>query len=141
MDRTPLPPDETVLVRAYRPDDEDALFALIEREGEEWKDYWQGSGRAKYLTALTGSIVDVLFEGDELCGYVRSRDDDGFGVYILDLLVDQRHRGKHHGRRLMEHVCQQHPDDDVYVTSDVDPYYEKLGYTREGTVFVVQRRP
>ncbi|MCL2422927.1 MAG: GNAT family N-acetyltransferase [Micrococcales bacterium] len=127
-------------VQEYRPDT-DQLYALLEREGTQWKDYWQGPGWDKYQRALASSVVFVLYDADELCGYVRCRDDDGFGVYVHDLLVDRAHRGQGYGRVLLDHVCQRFADDTVYVMSDVDPYYEKLGYTKEGTIFVAQPQP
>ena len=130
------------LIKLYTPqDDEDGLFALIQREGDDWKDYRQGSGRMKYQRALASSITYVLYEGAALCGYARCRDDDGFGVYVCDLLVDKGSRGKEYGRLLMERVCRDFPDDIVYVMSDVDPYYTKLGYEKEGTIFIVKARP
>ena len=109
---------------------------MIEREGEEWT-YWQGENRIKYAKALENCIVHLVFEGDTLCGFVRSRDDDGFGIYVLDLLVDKRHRGKEYGRLLMERVCCDYPNDAVYVTGDVYSYYEKLGHEIEGKLYRV----
>ncbi|MCL2545206.1 MAG: GNAT family N-acetyltransferase [Clostridia bacterium] len=129
-----------ITVRRYGPRDEEALLLLIEREGDGWKEYWQGSGRAKYQRALASSITYLLFEGNVLCGYARCRDDDGFGVYVLDLLVDEGYRGKAYGRTLMERVCRDFPNDAVYVTGDVDPYYAKLGYAKEGTIYIVKPR-
>lgn len=79
----------------------------------------------------------VLKEYDQLWGYVRCRDDDGFGTYIYDLLVDRSKRGNDYGRLLMEKVVQAYPEAPVYVMSDVNPYYEKLGYEKEGTIFIV----
>lgn len=127
-----------VKIRRYGPNDEALLFGLIERAGEEWTEYCKGSGRRKYQQALAHSLCYLLFEEDQLCGYARCRDDDGFGVYVYDLLVDERYRGKAYGRALMERVCEYFPEDTVYVMSDVDPYYEKLGYQREGSVFIVR---
>ena len=123
-------------IRKYTAEDEAALFALIEREGEEWT-YCHGEDRIMYAKALNNCIVYLVFEGDTLCGYTRSRDDDGFGIYILDLLVDKQHRGKEYGRLLMERVCCDYPNDAVYVTGDVYPYYEKLGYEIEGKLYRV----
>ncbi|MCL2802610.1 MAG: GNAT family N-acetyltransferase [Micrococcales bacterium] len=128
-------------IRAYRPKDEDALFRLIQGEGAEWQDYWRGANRQKYAKALASSIVYLLFAGDELAGYARCRDDSGYGVYILDLLVDQKHRGLHYGQSLIEQVRGDHPGVEVYITSDVDPYYQKLGYQVVGTLFAVPRKP
>ena len=69
--------NQSPYIRRYTLEDELALFALIEREGEEWT-YWQGDDRAKYAKALDNCIVYLVFEGDTLCGYARCRDDDGF---------------------------------------------------------------
>jgi hypothetical protein len=38
----------------------------------------------------------------------------------------------------MERVCRDFPNQPVYVMSDSDPYYEKLGYEREGSIFIVK---
>jgi ribosomal protein S18 acetylase RimI-like enzyme len=130
---------ESTTIRRYSPADEDALFLLIEAEGEEWREHWQGDGRRKYVKALTNSISYLIFECNILCGFVRCRDDDGFGVYVYDLLVDRNHRGKGYGNMLIAQVCNDFPGSAVYAMSDVDPYYEKQGYERIGTVFRVKR--
>ena len=131
--------EDLVLIRRYTENDAQELFSLIEREGEDWIDYWSIPNRPKYTAALRSSIVCLLFSGDELCGYLRARNDDGYGVYVYDLLVDRRHRGKAYGKLLMEQVCGDFPYDDVYVMSGVDGYYEKLGYEKEGSIFRVRR--
>jgi GNAT superfamily N-acetyltransferase len=127
-----------VKIERYKPEEENRLFALIEREGEEWKDYWSAEGKPKYQKAIAGSIVYLIFENDNLCGYARCRDDDGFGIYVYDLLVDEKYRGKEYGRLLMEKVCSDFPNDTVYVMGDVYPYYEKLGYDEEGKIYTVK---
>lgn len=108
-----------MLIKHYTKDDRSALFELIKNEGEEWKDYF-GQNQGKYKTALERSITYVAYEGNILCGYCRCRDDDGFGVYIYDLLVDKKYRGKHFGRLLMERVCADFSHDIVYVMSSAD---------------------
>ena len=123
-------------IKPYAAQDEAALLNLMENEGVEWEDYYS-KRKDKYKIALEQSIAYVAYEGDVLCGYCRCRNDGGFGIYICDLLVDKKHRGKQFGRSLMTRVCTDFPDDTVYVMSDVDPYYEKQGYRREGSIFEV----
>lgn len=132
--------DNSILIRRYEPesDDEEMLFQLLKREGDEWQDSWKGEGRSAYQKALCSSITYLLFDGTELCGFARCRDDNGFGFYVYDLLVDKKQRGKEYGRMLMEQAYHDFPNDVVYVMSDVDPYYEKLGYEKEGTIFTVK---
>ena len=52
----------------------------------------------------------------------------GTMYFIVDLLVHKDHRGKEIGRQLMEVLINEYPAYEIYVMSDVDPYYEKLGY-------------
>ncbi len=47
------------------------------------------------------------------------------------------YRGRSLGRRLMERIYDDYPNQIVYVMSDVDEYYKKKGYRREGSVFEV----
>ena len=125
-------------IKTYSKDDEEKLFDMLREEGAEWSSYWGEPTMKNYKKALASSIVFVAYEGGELCGYVRCRDDDGFGVYVYDLLVRKSRRGKSLGRRLLEQVCLRYPDDTVYVMSDADEYYEKQGYRREGSIFEVR---
>ncbi len=120
-------------IRLYTQSDETKLFELLSEE--EWTDYCTDS--FGYKKALLASLTYVAYEDDVLCGYVRGRNDDGFGIYVYDLLVKKACRGRSLGRMLLEKVCTDHPQDTVYVMSDVDGYYEKQGYRRVGSVFEV----
>jgi ribosomal protein S18 acetylase RimI-like enzyme len=77
-------------------------------------------------------------DGNIVCGYARCHEDDGFGVYVYDLLVRKSFRGNQLGKMLMEQVCIDFPDQPVYVMSDVDSYYKNLGYRKEGSIFEVK---
>ncbi|WP_313629813.1 GNAT family N-acetyltransferase [Enterococcus devriesei] len=124
-------------IRRYQVEDAKDLFMMMEKEAD-WSGYTSGTGKRKYLHVLQTSLTYLLLENEKICGYARCREDDGFGVYIYDLLVDATYRGKSYGRYLMEQVCHDFPEQTVYVMSDVDPYYEKQGYQKEGTIFIVQ---
>ncbi|SBW00265.1 Acetyltransferase (GNAT) family protein [uncultured Eubacteriales bacterium] len=126
-----------ITIRRYSEDDESALFSLMKNEGAEWESYWREERRDRYKAALHSCIVYVAYENDILCGYCRCRDDDGYGIYVYDLLVDKHHRGKQIGRQLMAQVRKDFSNDTVYVMSDVDEYYEKQGFRREGSIFEV----
>lgn len=125
-------------IKKYTSADEAALFSLMQNEGSEWESYWGNENRDKYKTALKNSIVYTAYKGNILCGYCRCRDDGGYGIYIYDLLVDIKYRGSNIGRKLIEQVYNDYPDDAVYVMSDVDIYYEKQGFKREGSIFEIR---
>lgn len=125
-------------IRKYTKDDEKKLMDIIELEGEEWKDYLDPKVPYKYKNALENSVTYVAYEKEELCGYSRSFLDNGYYIYVCDLLVTKKHRGKSIGRKLMECIYNDYPDImSVYVMSDVDEYYKKQGYGKAGSVFEV----
>lgn len=124
-------------IRTFQREDVETLFKLMKKE-PDWSEYLSDENKENYFRALQTSLTYLLFEEEQLCGYVRCREDDGFGVYVYDLLVDADFRGKSYGRYLMEQVCKDFPEQTVYVMSDVDPYYEKQGYQKEGTIFIVK---
>lgn len=111
-------------IRRYNKADEPFLFDLLEDEGDEWSDYHGAAERGNYIKALESSITYIACDGKLVCGYARCREDDGFGVYIYDLLVRKSCRGRQLGKSLMERVCRDFPDQPFYVMSDVDAYYE-----------------
>ena len=125
-------------IKKYSKADESLLFEMLVDEGDEWRDYHGSTGRGKYIKALESSITYIALNDSIVCGYVRCREDDGFGVYVYDLLVRKSYRGKQIGKSLMERACQDFPGQPVYVMSDVYPYYEKLGYRREGSIFEIK---
>lgn len=123
-------------IRKYNPTlDYENLIKLIQSEGKEWEDYLDPS----YRIALESSITYVAVTGEELCGYSRSIHDSGLFIWVIDLLVDKHRRGFSIGKNLMECILIDYPDKDVFVMSDVDEYYEKLGYEKEGSIFKVKR--
>lgn len=127
-------------IRQYIKADETLLFDLLTHEGDEWIEYHGSVGRSKYIKALESSITYIACDENIVCGYARCREDDGFGVYIYDLLVSKAYRGKQIGKALMERVLKDFPNQPVYVMSDVDPYYEKLGYHKAGSIFEVKAK-
>ncbi|MEW7279485.1 GNAT family N-acetyltransferase [Aquimarina sp. 2201CG1-2-11] len=124
-----------VAIRKYNPSkDYSQLLQIIISEGDEWKEYLH----PKYKIPLEQSITYVAYYKQELCGYSRSINDGDFFIWIMDLLVDKKYRGHGIGKKLMEHHIQEFPNLDVFVLSDVDAYYQKLGYKKEGSLFKVR---
>ena len=114
------------------------LFDMLREEGDDWACYHADEAAVHYRRALASSHTLLAYEGTVLCGYVRVRNDDGFGVYVYDLLVRKASRGHGIGRALIDAVCADFPQYAVYVMSGADGYYEKQGYRREGSMFSVQ---
>ena len=125
-------------IKPYSHADEARLFAMVRGEGGGWECLLDEKHIEKYRCALAKSLTYVAYEGEAMCGYVRCRNDDGLGVYVYDLLVRSTCRGQSIGKMLIGKVCADHPHETVYVMSDVDGYYEKMGYRKIGSIFEIQ---
>lgn len=110
------------------------LLKVIKSEGEEWKEYFN----SKYQEVLKHSITYVAYIDNELCGYSRSINDHGLYLLVIDLLVAKKHRGHSIGRKLLEILSTNYPNQDIFVLSDVDGYYQKIGYRKEGSIFKIE---
>lgn len=124
-------------LRAYTSEDFEGLMDLIATEGDGWSEYTLQEGRMKYQKLVEQGASYVAVEDGVICGYCRCTDDGGFAIYVMDLLVNGSHRGVGIGKSLLDFVVENHPSRDVYVLSDVDVYYEKLGYERQGSIYKV----
>ncbi len=121
-------------IRKYDPErDYEKLLNVIKSEGEEWGDYL----KPVYQDSLKQTITYVSYANGELCGYIRSINDSGLYIWVVDLLVDQNFRGHSIGKQLLNRVATDHPGQDTYVMSDVDEYYEKQGFEKEGSIFKI----
>ena len=122
-------------IKKYDPSKEyDKLLEIIKSEGEEWEEYLD----SKYQEALKQSITYTAYFDNELCGYSRSINDCDFYIWVIDLLVDKKYRGNSIGKKLMECLLANFPNQNVFVMSDVDVYYKKLEYKKEGSIFKVK---
>ncbi|WP_417602559.1 GNAT family N-acetyltransferase [Owenweeksia hongkongensis] len=127
-----------MIIRKYQPShDYDELLEVIRAEGEEWAPYTEEPGRLKYQEALAKTITYIATVNGNICGYSRSINDSGLYIWVIDLLVQEEYRGHSIGRKLMECLKPEYPNQDILVMSDVDDYYKKLGYSKEGSIFKV----
>ncbi len=112
---------------------EPELIALLLAE-PDWNVFTRADRIDEFRQALRSSETYVCKSQDRLCGYLRALVD-GFGIYVSELYVAPGYRNLGYGRELLRTIKQHHPDQDVYVLSDEDAYYAKLGCKRVGSVF------
>jgi ribosomal protein S18 acetylase RimI-like enzyme len=117
----------------YQSEHEDELLALIRNE-PDWSSFVSEGAIDTFKDALLEGETYLCESQGNICGYIRALVD-GFGIYVSELYVAPGCRGNGYGEELLSKVKQEHPNQDVYVFSDEDLYYEKLGYKRVGSVF------
>ncbi len=120
----------------YTRDHEDAVIAAIEKD-PDWDMFTNQTSLPAYKQRLDDSLTYVCYRADEFCGYVRAIMDEPFAVYISELFVVPRWRSRSVGRTLIKKVKMDFEHLTVYVLSDEDAYYEKLGYRNVGSVFEI----
>ena len=130
------PTEQSMEILRYRSAHEKALFAAIKKDAN-WALFTSDGAIDNYRKALKKSITFVCFDKSEFCGYLRALLDDGFAVYISELYVVPECRNRTIGRSLIAQVKKEFDSLTVYALSDEDAYYEKLGFTRIGSVFEV----
>ena len=112
---------------------ESELIALLKKE-PEWNSF-TGTGTIDiFKSALLSSQTYICKSQSQVCGYLRALVD-GFGIYVSELYVAPAFRNNGYGKELLRELKEDHEGQDVYVLSDEDLYYEKLGYKRVGSVF------
>ena len=117
----------------YHPALETDLLALLSAE-PQWADFTAADAIDRFRRALQASETYVCRVDGETCGYLRALVD-GFGIYVSELYVAPTHRDRGLGRQLLARLKQAHAAEAVYVLSDEDAYYEKLGFARVGSVY------
>lgn len=117
----------------YQKKHEQELISLLEKE-PDWSSFLRDDAIDKFKDALLESETSLCESKGNICGYLRAFVDR-FGVYISELYVSPQCRGAGFGAQLLARIKQEYPEQDVYVLSDEDSYYDKLGYQRVGSVF------
>ncbi len=118
----------------YKPEHENVVLAALKADSD-WNMFTNADAIGLYKLSLKENITYVSYHDGEFCGFVRAILDDGFAVYISELYVIPERRNQKIGRSLLERVKLDFSKLTVYVMSDEDAYYEKLGYKRIGSVF------
>lgn len=114
---------------------ESELLELLEAE-PDWSSFTSADALDKFKNALLCSETYIYKSQGKICGYLRALVD-GFGIYVCELYIAPCYRNSGYARELLKKVKQEHLIENVYVLSDEDLYYEKLGYKRVGSVFIL----
>ncbi len=123
-------------ISKYNPEHEVDVLSAIS-EDQDWDMFTNDVSIDIYRKSLKNGVTYVCYNNNEFCGYVRAILDDGFAVYISELYVIPKWRNHKIGQSLLERVKLDFANLTVYALSDEDVYYQKKGYKRIGSVFIL----
>lgn len=114
-------------IRKYKEDDFGRINELNQNEGwnnlvekmEDTKEAWKQS-----------NIAFVIENEDSVIGYIRGMTDTRVSLYICELLIDQKYRGRGLGKKLLRYVHSLYPRTriEMLASSTSHTYYESNGY-------------
>ena len=100
--------------------------------------WWaRGRGREDAELMLANSLIVAFVDPDRrLAAFARVVTDRVYKAWILDVVVDPRHRGTGLGQRLIDAVVGHPTLADVrhlelYCAPDLVPFYQRWGFTAE----------
>ena len=116
----------------------DQLHRLFKLVG--WSDGSENQNMIKHfnLPFINSTLVISAWENTSLIGAIRVLSDQVIRSVIYDLAVDPKCQGQGIGRELIRRCIGHFPDTEwlVQTTAAVASYYEKIGFTKRGDVFL-----
>lgn len=100
---------------------------------------WKGMPEEQIKQSLNAcDYIVTVRDADQIVGMARCLSDGVYMAYIFDVVVHRDYRGKNIGRSIIEKIICHYKDSNNYlmqivllaVTSDVEPFYKKLGFKR-----------
>ena len=95
------------------------------------------------FSAIENSACYGVYDGASLIGFARVVTDKATMYYIADVVIDEEHRGRGLGKRLIGFITGQ----DAYknltgmlLTRDAHGLYEHYGFMKEPNVFMMKKR-
>jgi GNAT superfamily N-acetyltransferase len=98
------------------------------------KSYWcEGIGKDEVVKSASNSALVIgAFVGGEQVGYARAVSDKTRFAYIMDVYVDEPHRGKLIGQNLVNYLLEHESMQEVYQwmlsTRDAHSLYANCGF-------------
>lgn len=133
--REPILDGSAMELRKYNENKDYAnLIALFQCE-PSWSWFLSDQHRLRHKQSLRESITYVAYEREQIIGYSRSLEDIGTYIYVCELLVKKDFRGNSFGKQMLDAIAADYPEHEIFIMSDEDLYYQKIGYTRIGSIF------
>ena len=77
----------------------------------------------------------VVEENQKILGFARYLTDEVMTTFLAEIIIDKSYRGKGLGRQLIEEIHKKYPLTRIELISEVDGFYQTVGFKPVGTGF------
>lgn len=109
-------------IRKITIDDLDQIHALYRQVK------WQRYNEELLRDLISSSQWVGAFDAEKLVGIARYLTDGYLTVFLCEIITDPAYRRRGVGRSLIDEIFQRHPDLRIDAISEVDLFYEDLGF-------------
>ena len=106
------------------------------------KSYWANHRTPEVIRkSIDNSVCYGIYHGDNMIGFARVVTDWATVYYLCDVFIDENHRGRGLGKKLVEAIIADFPSMmGLLGTKDAHGLYEQYGFVRDTQRFM-RRRP
>jgi GNAT superfamily N-acetyltransferase len=115
----------------------DKIYQLLSQS------YWANTRtRDKIELSVNNSICFGVYHNDIQVGFARAVTDFATMYWLCDVMIDEKHRGKGLGKKLIEYIANSEELQGlrgILRTKDAHGLYEQYGYVKDGEHFMVRK--
>lgn len=129
---------------AYKISNNKVLLCLEEICELLAQSYWANKRpRAVIERAIENSLCYGVYNEDKQVGFARVITDYATNFYICDVIIDEKHRGRGLGKKLIQCIVETEELQGIFgmlLTKDAHGLYEKYGFVKGEGMFRVKMR-
>ena len=120
-----------MIIRPASTNDFQAIYALYQTE--KWMSFTEEKVTSLFSTNLSHYVV--VEENQKILGFARYLTDEVMTTFLAEIIIDKSYRGKGLGQRLIEDIHKKYPLTRIELISEVDGFYQTVGFKPVGTGF------
>ena len=120
-----------MIIRPASTNDFQAIYALYQTE--KWMSFTEEKVTSLFSTKLSHYVV--VEENQKILGFARYLTDEVMTTFLAEIIIDKSYRGKGLGQQLIEEIHKKYPLTRIELISEVDGFYQTVGFKPVGTGF------
>ena len=120
-----------MIIRPASTNDFQAIYALYQTE--KWMSFTEEKVTSLFSTNLSHYVV--VEENQKILGFARYLTDEVMTTFLAEIIIDKSYRGKGLGQQLIEEIHKKYPLTRIELISEVDGFYQTVGFKPVGPGF------